>query len=125
MDISSLSKLIGATLDSQFLIHKREIFLLSRYSSDTAHAALDVLSIVTLAPYSHRAVVSAQLSSDDSRSGMSIILDAAGGQAFSDPEIIAAALGVLVHVVCPPPALAKPFATPQVSFRCSLGSGCS
>lgn len=78
------------------------------YFSDTAHAALDVLSIATLAPYSHRPVVSAQLGSDEARTGMSIILDAAAGQAFSDPEIISAALEVLVHVVCPPPALSKP-----------------
>jgi HIV-1 Vpr-binding protein len=67
---------------------------------------------------------------------MSVILDAAGGQAFSDPEIISAALEVLVHVVCPPPALAKPpahatggEATPGPNrglvgdLRISLGTG--
>lgn len=44
-----------------------ERFLVSRYLSDTAHASLDVLLIITLAPYSHRASPSFATSSFNCR----------------------------------------------------------
>lgn len=42
---------------------------------------------MTLVPYTRRLIVDSTLSND--RSGMAVILDAASGVAFCDPEVIA------------------------------------
>lgn len=47
--------------------------------------ALDVLHIASLVPYTRRAIVGASV---NNRSGMAILLSAAGGHAFlSEPEV--------------------------------------
>ncbi|KAK9077793.1 hypothetical protein SSX86_006131 [Deinandra increscens subsp. villosa] len=74
-----------------------------RYLHDLLQYALGVLHIVTLVPYSRKLVVSATLSND--RLGIAVILDAANGAGFVDPEIIQPALNVLVNLVCPPPSI--------------------
>eukprot|EP00252_Welwitschia_mirabilis_P017926 TRINITY_DN399_c0_g1_i4.p1 TRINITY_DN399_c0_g1~~TRINITY_DN399_c0_g1_i4.p1 ORF type:complete len:1932 (+),score=442.82 TRINITY_DN399_c0_g1_i4:211-6006(+) len=74
-----------------------------RYLHDLALYALGVLQIVTLVPYARKLVVGATLSND--RSGTAVILEAASGATYGDPEVICAALLVLVNLVCPPPSL--------------------
>ncbi|KAL4573779.1 hypothetical protein LXL04_020596 [Taraxacum kok-saghyz] len=74
-----------------------------RYLHDLLQYALGVVHIVTLAPCSRKPVVSATLSND--RSGIAVILDAANGAGFVDPEIIQPALNVLVNLVFPPPSI--------------------
>ncbi|KAJ0802302.1 putative transcription factor WD40-like family [Helianthus annuus] len=76
-----------------------------RYLHDLLQYALGVLHIVTLVPYSRKLVVSATLSND--RLGIAVILDAANGAGFVDPEIIQPALNVLVNLVCPPPSISN------------------
>lgn len=47
--------------------------------------ALDVLQVASLVPYTRRSIVGETV---NSRSGMAILLSAAGGQAYlSDPEV--------------------------------------
>ncbi|XP_057873117.2 DDB1- and CUL4-associated factor homolog 1 isoform X2 [Cryptomeria japonica] len=83
-----------------------------RYLHDLALYALGVLQIVTLVPNARRLVVGATLSNE--RLGMAVILDAASGASHVDPEVIHAALLVLVNLVCPPPSLSsKPVSTFQ------------
>ncbi|KAL7599824.1 hypothetical protein Lser_V15G22858 [Lactuca serriola] len=74
-----------------------------RYLHDLLQYALGILHIVTLVPNSRRMVVNATLSND--RLGIAVILDAANGAGFVDPEIIQPALNVLVNLVCPPPSI--------------------
>ncbi|KAI3756159.1 hypothetical protein L1987_55975 [Smallanthus sonchifolius] len=76
-----------------------------RYLHDLLQYALGVLHIVTLVPYSRKLVISATLSND--RLGIAVILDAANGAGFVDPEIIQPALNVLVNLVCPPPSISN------------------
>nr|XP_043627546.1 DDB1- and CUL4-associated factor homolog 1 [Erigeron canadensis] len=76
-----------------------------RYLHDLLQYALGVLHIVTLVPYSRKLVVSATLSND--RLGIAVILDAANGAGFVNPEIIQPALNVLVNLVCPPPSISN------------------
>ncbi|KAH9322089.1 hypothetical protein KI387_016728 [Taxus chinensis] len=76
-----------------------------RYLHDLALYALGVLHIVTLVPNARRLVVGATLSNE--RLGMAVILDAASGASHVDPEVIHAALLVLVNLVCPPPSLSS------------------
>ncbi|XP_010246916.1 PREDICTED: DDB1- and CUL4-associated factor homolog 1 [Nelumbo nucifera] len=76
-----------------------------RYLHDMAQYALGVLHIVTLVPSSRKLIVNATLSND--RVGMAIILDAANGAGFVDPEVIQPALNVLVNLVCPPPSISN------------------
>ncbi|KAL8264063.1 hypothetical protein R6Q59_022193 [Mikania micrantha] len=76
-----------------------------RYLHDLLQYALGVLHIVTLVPYGRKLVVSATLSND--RLGIAVILDAANGAGFVDPEIIQPALNVLVNLVCPPPSISN------------------
>lgn len=52
---------------------------------DLAKYALGVLHIVTLVPYSRKPIVNATLSND--RVGMAVILDAANGAGYVDPEV--------------------------------------
>ncbi|KAG9131571.1 hypothetical protein Leryth_015130 [Lithospermum erythrorhizon] len=83
-----------------------------RYLHDLLQYALGVLHIVTLVPYSRKLVVNAAVSND--RVGIAIILDAASGAGYVEPEIIQAALNVLVNLVCPPPSISnKPPAVTQ------------
>lgn len=58
-----------------------------RYLHEIVQHSLGVLQIVTLVPYTRRLIVDSTLSND--RSGMAVILDAASGVAFCDPEVIA------------------------------------
>ncbi|PSR93583.1 DDB1- and CUL4-associated factor 1 like [Actinidia chinensis var. chinensis] len=74
-----------------------------RYLHDLLQFALGVLHIVTLVPYSRKPIVNASLSND--RVGIAVILDAANGAGYVDPEIIHPALNVLVNLVCPPPSI--------------------
>lgn len=67
--------------------------------------ALGVLHIVTLVPYSRKLIVNATLSNN--RVGIAVILDAANGAGYVEPEIIQAALNVLVNLVCPPPSISN------------------
>lgn len=76
-----------------------------RYLHDLLQYALGILFIVTLVPYSRKPVVNASLSND--RVGISVILDAANGAGFVDPEITQPALNVLVNLVCPPPSISN------------------
>ncbi|XP_027084209.2 DDB1- and CUL4-associated factor homolog 1-like isoform X1 [Coffea arabica] len=83
-----------------------------RYLHDLLQYALGVLHIVTLVPYSRKLIVNATLSNN--RVGIAVILDAANGAGYVEPEIIQAALNVLVNLVCPPPSISnKPSAATQ------------
>lgn len=74
-----------------------------RYLHDLLQYALGVLHIVTLVPYSRKLIVNATLSND--RVGIAVILDAANGAGYVNPEVIQPALNVLVNLVCPPPSI--------------------
>ncbi|MCO5576210.1 hypothetical protein L7F22_030018 [Adiantum nelumboides] len=76
-----------------------------RYLHDIAQHALGVLQIVSLMPFSRKPIISSTLSNE--RSSMSVLLDAANATVFSEPEVIQAALLVLVNLVCPPPSLSS------------------
>ncbi|KAA8521008.1 hypothetical protein F0562_011704 [Nyssa sinensis] len=76
-----------------------------RYLHDLLQYALGVLHIVSLVPYSRKMIVNVTLSND--RVGIAVILDAANGAGFVDPEIIQPALNVLVNLVCPPPSISN------------------
>ncbi|KAF7138759.1 hypothetical protein RHSIM_Rhsim07G0173400 [Rhododendron simsii] len=89
-----------------------------RYLHDLVQYALGVLHIVTLVPYSRKPILNAMLSSD--RVGIAVILDAANGAGYPDPEIIHPALNVLVNLVCPPPSISnKPPPITQVQQSAS------
>ncbi|URE16758.1 LisH [Musa troglodytarum] len=76
-----------------------------RYLHDLAQYALGVLHIVTFIPNSRKLIINATLSNN--RVGMAVILDAANGAGFVDPEVIHPALNVLVNLVCPPPSISN------------------
>lgn len=76
-----------------------------RYLHDLLQYALGILHIVTLVPYSRKLIVNATLSND--RVGIAVILDAANGPGYIDPDIIEQALNVLVNLVCPPPSISN------------------
>ncbi|KAL8171430.1 hypothetical protein V2J09_023234 [Rumex salicifolius] len=76
-----------------------------RYLHDLLQYALGVLQIVTLVPYSRKLIVTTTLSNN--RVGIAVILDAASGPGYSDPEIVQQALNVLVNLVCPPPSISN------------------
>ncbi|PWA78877.1 DDB1-CUL4 associated factor 1 [Artemisia annua] len=84
-----------------------------RYLHDLLQYALGVLHIVTLVTDGRKLVVSATVSND--RSGIAVILDAAHGANYVDPEIIQPALNVLVNLVCPPPSISNKPACAQTS----------
>ncbi|XP_047325484.1 DDB1- and CUL4-associated factor homolog 1 [Impatiens glandulifera] len=91
-----------------------------RYLHDLLQYALGILHIVTLVPYSRKQIVSATVSND--RLGIAVILDAANGAGFMDPEIIQPALNVLVNLVCPPPSISnKPLVAAQGQPLCRDG----
>ncbi|CAN4128261.1 unnamed protein product [Withania somnifera] len=83
-----------------------------RYLHDLLQYALGVLHIVTLVPYSRKLIVNATLSND--RVGIAVILDAANTAGYVEPEIVEAALYVLVCLVCPPPSISN---KPSVSTQ--------
>lgn len=56
-----------------------------RYLHDLLQYALGVLHIVTLVPHSRKLIVNATLSNN--RVGIAVILDAANGASFVDPEV--------------------------------------
>ncbi|XP_052197040.1 DDB1- and CUL4-associated factor homolog 1 [Diospyros lotus] len=90
-----------------------------RYLHDLLQYALGVLHIVTLVPYSRKPIVNATLSND--RIGVAVILDAANGAGYVEPEIIQPALNVLVNLVCPPPSISnKPPLITQVQQSASV-----
>ncbi|CAH9074092.1 unnamed protein product [Cuscuta europaea] len=76
-----------------------------RYLHDLLQYALGVLHIVTLVPNSRKLIVNTTLSND--RLGVAVILDAANGAGYVEPEIIEAALNVLINLVCPPPSISN------------------
>ncbi|XP_043706657.1 DDB1- and CUL4-associated factor homolog 1-like isoform X2 [Telopea speciosissima] len=76
-----------------------------RYLHDLAQYALGVLQIVTLVSNGCKLIVNATLSNH--RVGMAVILDAANGAGYVDPEVIQPALNVLVNLVCPPPSISN------------------
>ncbi|KAL0922788.1 hypothetical protein M5K25_006806 [Dendrobium thyrsiflorum] len=76
-----------------------------RYLHELAQYALGILHIATLVPYGRKLTVNATLSND--RLGMAVILDAANGSGYADPEVIHPALSVLVNLVCPPPSISN------------------
>ncbi|KAI3453945.1 hypothetical protein Pfo_010608 [Paulownia fortunei] len=83
-----------------------------RYLHDLLQYALGVLHIVTLVPYSRKLTVNATLSND--RVGIAVILDAANGAGYVEPEIVEPALNLLINLVCPPPSISnKPNAIMQ------------
>ncbi|KAG9440226.1 hypothetical protein H6P81_020391 [Aristolochia fimbriata] len=83
-----------------------------RYLHDLAQYALGVLHIVTLVFRGRKKILDATLSND--RVGMAVILDAANGAGYVDPEVIQPALNLLVNLVCPPPSISmKPPSTAQ------------
>ncbi|KAK9811850.1 hypothetical protein WJX72_011159 [[Myrmecia] bisecta] len=76
-----------------------------RYFNEMAQYALDVLHTATLMPYTRRNVVGCIASNQ--RSGMAVVLSAAGGQAYlADHEVMQSALLVLANCVSAPPSLA-------------------
>ncbi|CAN4076502.1 unnamed protein product [Withania somnifera] len=83
-----------------------------RYLHDLLQYALGVLHIVTLVPYSRKLILNATLSND--RVGIAVILDAANSVGYVEPEIVEAALNVLVCLVCPPPSISN---KPSVSTQ--------
>ncbi|KAK9699628.1 hypothetical protein RND81_08G185600 [Saponaria officinalis] len=76
-----------------------------RYLHDLLQYALGILHIVTLVPYSRKLIVTATLSNN--RVGIAVILDAANGPGYLDPDIIQQALNVLINLVCPPPSISN------------------
>ncbi|KAL3650987.1 hypothetical protein CASFOL_007390 [Castilleja foliolosa] len=76
-----------------------------RYLHDLLQYALGILHIVTLVPYSRRPIVNATLSND--RVGIAVILDAANGAGYVEPEIVEPALNLLINLVCPPPSISN------------------
>lgn len=76
-----------------------------RYLHDLLQYALGILHIVTVVPYSRKLIVNATLSND--RVGIAVILDAANGPGYIDPDIIEQALNVLINLVCPPPSISN------------------
>ncbi|XP_021715939.1 DDB1- and CUL4-associated factor homolog 1-like [Chenopodium quinoa] len=76
-----------------------------RYLHDLLQYALGILHIVTLVPYSRKLIATATLSND--RVGIAVILDAASGPGYIDPDIIQQALNVLINLVCPPPSISN------------------
>ncbi|XP_074276417.1 DDB1- and CUL4-associated factor homolog 1 [Silene latifolia] len=76
-----------------------------RYLHDLLQYALGVLHVVTLVPYSRKLIVTATLSNN--RVGIAVILEAANGPGYLDPDIIQQALNVLVNLVCPPPSISN------------------
>lgn len=84
-----------------------------RYLHELAQYALGILHIATLVPYGRKLTVNATLSND--RLGMAVILDAANGSGYVDPEVIHPALSVLVNLVCPPPSISNKPSVPAPS----------
>ncbi|KAK6137162.1 hypothetical protein DH2020_029087 [Rehmannia glutinosa] len=76
-----------------------------RYLHDLLQYALGILHIVTLVPYSRKPIVNATLSND--RVGIAVILDAANGAGYVEPEIVEPALNLLINLVCPPPSISN------------------
>ncbi|PKA64774.1 DDB1- and CUL4-associated factor like 1 [Apostasia shenzhenica] len=92
-----------------------------RYLYDLAQYALGVLHIVTLVTYGRKLIVNSTLSND--RVGMAVILDAANGAGYVDPEVIHPALCVLVNLVCPPPSISNKPSLPVSSQQSALSNG--
>ncbi|PIN09480.1 hypothetical protein CDL12_17941 [Handroanthus impetiginosus] len=93
-----------------------------RYLHDLLQYALGVLHIVTLVPYSRKLIVNATLSND--RVGIAVILDAANGAGYVEPEIVEPALNLLINLVCPPPSISnKPSGMMQVQQASSIQTG--
>ncbi|XP_073131908.1 DDB1- and CUL4-associated factor homolog 1 [Henckelia pumila] len=76
-----------------------------RYLHDLLQYALGVLHIVTLVPNSRKLIVNATLSNE--RVGIAVILDAANGAGYVEPEIVEPALNLLINLVCPPPSISN------------------
>lgn len=66
---------------------------MDRYLHDLLQYALGVLHIVTLVPYSRKPILNAMLSSD--RVGIAVILDAANGAGYPDPEVNTSFIGIV------------------------------
>ncbi|KAI3468457.1 hypothetical protein Pfo_025120 [Paulownia fortunei] len=95
-----------------------------RYLHDLLQYALGVLHIVTLVPYSRRPIVNATLSND--RVGIAVILDAANGAGYVEPEIVEPALNLLINLVCPPPSISNkpsPIMQGQQASSTQTGNG--
>ncbi|KAL9177209.1 hypothetical protein ABFS82_01G044400 [Erythranthe guttata] len=93
-----------------------------RYLHDLLQYALGVLHIVTLVPYSRKPILTATLSND--RVGIAVILDAANGAGYVEPEIVEPALNLLINLVCPPPSISnKPIPTMQGQQASSIQTG--
>ncbi|XP_073288049.1 DDB1- and CUL4-associated factor homolog 1-like [Primulina huaijiensis] len=93
-----------------------------RYLHDLLQYALGVLHIVTLVPYSRKLIVNVTLSTD--RVGIAVILDAANGAGYVEPEIVEPALNLLINLVCPPPSISnKSSASAQSQQFTSFQSG--
>ncbi|KAK4389069.1 DDB1- and CUL4-associated factor1 [Sesamum angolense] len=96
-----------------------------RYLHDLLQYALGVLQIVTLVPYSRKLIVNATLSND--RVGIAVILDAANGAGYVEPEIVEPALNLLINLVCPPPSISNkpsPIMQGQQASSNQTGNGC-
>ncbi|XP_073276803.1 DDB1- and CUL4-associated factor homolog 1-like isoform X1 [Primulina huaijiensis] len=93
-----------------------------RYLHDLLQYALGVLHIVTLVPNSRKLIVNATLSNE--RVGIAVILDAANGAGYVEPEIVEPALNLLINLVCPPPSISnKSSASMQSQQLTSFQSG--
>ncbi|XP_042002559.1 DDB1- and CUL4-associated factor homolog 1-like [Salvia splendens] len=93
-----------------------------RYLRDLLQYALGVLQIVTLVPYSRKPILNATLSND--RVGIAVILDAANGAGYVEPEIVEPALNLLINLVCPPPSISnKPSSNMQGQHAYSSQTG--
>ncbi|KAL6533731.1 hypothetical protein OROHE_013564 [Orobanche hederae] len=95
-----------------------------RYLRDLLQYALGILHIVTLVPYSRKPIVTATLSND--RVGIAVILDAANGAGYVEPEIVEQALNLLINLVCPPPSISNkpsPIMQGQQASSTQTGNG--
>ncbi|KAL8536722.1 hypothetical protein ACS0TY_012053 [Phlomoides rotata] len=93
-----------------------------RYLHDLLQYALGILHIVTLVPYSRKPILNATLSND--RVGIAVILDAANGSGYVEPEIVEPALNLLINLVCPPPSISiKPSSVIQGQQAASTQTG--
>ncbi|KAI3919224.1 hypothetical protein MKW92_012792 [Papaver armeniacum] len=84
-----------------------------RYMHDLALYALGVLHVVTLIPNGRKSILDVTV--NNNRVGMAVLLDALNATGFVEPEVIMVALNIMVNLVCPPPSIShKPFSQSSV-----------
>jgi len=89
-------------------------------TSHVAHCALEVLQLVTMAPFTH--LPFCEETPDSSRNGLAILLGIVATKSPQDIFIITAALDVIVNIVClpEPPAVVPPSISQAKRRICEL-----